>query len=120
MPHYKPMRRVLGKLGALKFRVYLGAYDASMEIPKPLQVWTNARFGNRLCRLRPDGPADPSGRYYNKGPCGDYTGTRGLQSTGSYPLAFGKAVVEAYMAALPRIQRQLQHPLEAGCISCNI
>jgi len=113
MPNYKPMRKFLQKLAAQKLRVFLGAYDSSMEIPKPLQVWTNSQFGHRLCRLRPEAPADPSSRFYTRGALGQYTGRDTLASTGAYPFAFGKAVIEYYISALPRIHQQLQQLVDA-------
>ena len=116
MPQYKPMRKALTKIGARKYIVFLGAYDPSMGIPKPLQVLSNARFAPRLCRMRPELEVTTD-RFYTKGPGGDYNGKSNLKATGEYPVAFGQAVIEYYMAALPGILRRLPDPQEADYFS---
>lgn len=108
MPNYKPIRQVLKRMRALKNRVFLGSYDITLGVVKPLQIWSNAQFASRLCRIRPELAINSSSRFYSKGFLGEYTGKADLAFTGNYPDAFGEAVIEYYSAARSRIAKRLE------------
>ena len=111
---YRPMKKALEICRAQKVLTWLGAFGC--PIPKPLDIWGNARFLPRLVRTKPDIVYDPE-PFYEVTITGDVNGKRKLQETAVYPLAFGEAVAERYLASRPFILQELQQ--EATLISTD-
>ena len=103
---YHPMKKALQMCRAEKNLTWLGPFGC--PIPKPLELHGNARFLPRLVRSKPcmmDFNADD---YYDVSLTGEVTGKRKLQETAVYPVAFGQAVAERYLASRPFILQELQ------------
>jgi hypothetical protein len=102
---YHPMKKALEICGAQKHFTWLGAFGC--PIPKPLDIWGNARFLPRLVRRKPTNVYDAAS-YYEVTITGDVNGKRKLQETAVYPMAFGEFVAECYLASRPNILQELQ------------
>ncbi len=104
--HMGPMKRALEFAQAKKTTTYLGAYG--MEITKPVDIWSNARFAPRLQRAKPLPPTpEVLSRYYVANLVGEVTGRPDMELTGAYPVAFGEAVAECYQRSESKIRAEV-------------
>jgi len=107
------MAKALGIARAMKTIVYLGAYGTSIEIQKPLQIYSNARFIPRLQRPCPAVNKAKRDLCYTKDVFGCHTGHKSLRDTQVYPPEFGQKVIKYYKEALLEILKEVDTELQA-------
>lgn len=92
-----PWRRVI---------TYMGAFGGPLV--KPLEIWTTARFGQRLARLAPEPPPEMQrSQYYTVVGSKSVTGKKKLAESGHYTRAFGEAVLQYYILSKAAIAAEV-------------
>jgi hypothetical protein len=99
------MARALRLIHSTVHITWLGAFGCS--IPKPLNLYGNARFLGRLRRSQPVGDASQQELAYIRGVGHTVSGQPGLQGTQVYPDKFGHKVIEYYVASHPSIVKEI-------------
>ena len=98
----------------------MGAFGADLQ--KPIRIWGNAPWLQRLVRLRPENLSFAErAKFYTIDLDGAVTGHSALAFTRTYTRQFCEAVIRAHLRSLPKVLRLLaqQDVADEGEDSCS-